>query len=214
MQRQSKPIDGRRSGFLAVILSLAMLWAVQPVAPGWAGEKIKGDKPVKSEKYHPNKGQGQASKQGVVRPGDHRGSQAGNQFGDRRQDDVRDTRDGRRPGAQDRGDSRDFRGDDRFSDHQRRGVHEYYREQYSSGHCPPGLAKKNNGCMPPGQAKKWRIGRPLPHDVRTYELSAAVIRVLGPPPAGCRYVRVSSDILMISIGTRMIVDAIDDLSHL
>jgi len=24
--------------------------------------------------------------------------------------------------------------------------------------CPPGLAKKNNGCMPPGQAKKWQRG--------------------------------------------------------
>jgi len=25
---------------------------------------------------------------------------------------------------------------------------------YGVGHCPPGLAKKNNGCLPPGQAKK------------------------------------------------------------
>ena len=25
--------------------------------------------------------------------------------------------------------------------------------------CPPGLAKKNNGCLPPGQAKKLRIGQ-------------------------------------------------------
>jgi hypothetical protein len=25
---------------------------------------------------------------------------------------------------------------------------------YGGGGCPPGLAKKNNGCMPPGQAKK------------------------------------------------------------
>ncbi len=24
----------------------------------------------------------------------------------------------------------------------------------SQKHCPPGLAKKNNGCLPPGQAKK------------------------------------------------------------
>jgi hypothetical protein len=24
--------------------------------------------------------------------------------------------------------------------------------------CPPGLAKKNNGCLPPGQAKKLRMG--------------------------------------------------------
>ena len=25
---------------------------------------------------------------------------------------------------------------------------------YGAGGCPPGLAKKNNGCLPPGQAKK------------------------------------------------------------
>jgi hypothetical protein len=24
---------------------------------------------------------------------------------------------------------------------------------YESGHCPPGLAKKHNGCLPPGHAK-------------------------------------------------------------
>ena len=28
------------------------------------------------------------------------------------------------------------------------------------GGCPPGLAKKNNGCLPPGQAKKmYRVGQ-------------------------------------------------------
>ena len=28
------------------------------------------------------------------------------------------------------------------------------------GHCPPGLAKKGNGCLPPGQAKKlYNVGQ-------------------------------------------------------
>ena len=27
-----------------------------------------------------------------------------------------------------------------------------------AGHCPPGLAKKNPPCIPPGQAKKFGIG--------------------------------------------------------
>ena len=32
-----------------------------------------------------------------------------------------------------------------------------------SGDCPPGLAKKNNGCLPPGQAKKlFRVGEQFP----------------------------------------------------
>jgi len=31
---------------------------------------------------------------------------------------------------------------------------------YGHGGCPPGLAKKHNGCMPPGQAKKmFRVGQ-------------------------------------------------------
>src|SRR4029453_11081671 len=34
---------------------------------------------------------------------------------------------------------------------------------YGTGGCPPGLAKKNNGCMPPGQAKKlYNVGQPFP----------------------------------------------------
>lgn len=32
----------------------------------------------------------------------------------------------------------------------------------ASRSCPPGLAKKNNGCLPPGQAKKLGIGDRLP----------------------------------------------------
>lgn len=30
---------------------------------------------------------------------------------------------------------------------------------YAQNGCPPGLAKKNNGCLPPGQAKKLQIGQ-------------------------------------------------------
>src|SRR5687767_14329211 len=46
-----------------------------------------------------------------------------------------------------------------FVDQHRVVVREYYDTEYRRGHCPPGLAKKNNGCMPPGQAKKWQVGR-------------------------------------------------------
>ena len=51
-------------------------------------------------------------------------------------------------------------------EHHRVAVHEYYDDEYRGGkRCPPGLAKKHNGCMPPGQAKKWQMGRPLPPEV-------------------------------------------------
>jgi hypothetical protein len=34
-----------------------------------------------------------------------------------------------------------------FNDRNREAVHAHYSKR-----CPPGLAKKNNGCLPPGQA--------------------------------------------------------------
>ncbi|MGE5320320.1 MAG: RcnB family protein [Hyphomicrobiaceae bacterium] len=123
-------------------------------------------------------------------------------------------------GAQDsRGDDRyrrdDRRGDVRgglhFDDHQRAVVREYYADSFRHGRCPPGLAKKHNGCMPPGQARKWQLGRPLPRDVVYYDLPPRVVVSLGVPPAGHKYVRVAGDILLIAIGTGVVVDAIDDL---
>lgn len=101
-----------------------------------------------------------------------------------------------------------------FRDDQRQAVSNYYGEQYRAGRCPPGLAKKNNGCMPPGQARKWAVGQPLPRGVVTYNLPSVVISQLGAPPVGQRYVRVASDILLIAIGTGLVIDAIQDLGRL
>lgn len=98
-----------------------------------------------------------------------------------------------------------------FQEHQRAAIHEYYANEFRAGHCPPGLAKKRNGCLPPGQARRWVMGRPLPRGLIFYDLPDRVISQIGYPPAGYRYVRVASDILMISIGTGMVVDAIIDL---
>ncbi|MDY0012516.1 MAG: hypothetical protein RBS40_06450 [Rhodocyclaceae bacterium] len=99
-----------------------------------------------------------------------------------------------------------------FGDHQRGIARRYYHNEFSRGHCPPGLAKKGNGCLPPGQARRWTRGRPLPRDVVYYDLPPALVVELGVPPAGHRYVRVASDILLIAIGTSMVVDAIEDLN--
>lgn len=103
--------------------------------------------------------------------------------------------------------------DRHFGNDQRTVIHNYYSEQYRVGRCPPGLAKKNNGCMPPGQARKWAIGRPLPRDVVYYNLPPSVVVQLGAPPAGHRYVRVASDILLIAIGTGMVIDGIENLGR-
>lgn len=122
--------------------------------------------------------------------------------GDERRDDKRDDRDDARGNV---------RGKAHFSDQHRTVVREYYTNSFRSGRCPPGLAKKHNGCLPPGQAKKWSMGQPLPRDVIYYNLPQRVLVDLGPPPPRHRYVRVASDILLIAIGTGMVVDAIQDL---
>jgi len=103
---------------------------------------------------------------------------------------------------------------DYFFDRHRTAIHDYYIKQSSSRHCPPGLVKKHNGCMPPGQAKKWHIGRRLPRDVIFYDLPPSLVRILGPAPTGHRYVRVAADILLITVGTGMVVDAIQDLGRM
>ena len=100
-----------------------------------------------------------------------------------------------------------------FGDQHRTVINNYYVEQSRTGHCPPGLAKKNNGCMPPGHAKRYAVGQPLPREVIYYDLPPQVIVQLGPPPPNHRFVRVASDILLIAVGTGMVVDAIQDLSN-
>jgi hypothetical protein len=98
-----------------------------------------------------------------------------------------------------------------FSSDDRRIVMDYYGAQVRAGKCPPGLAKKNNGCQPPGQAKKWQRGRPLPRDVAYYDLPPELSVRLRVPPPNHRYVQIAGDILMIAIGTSLVVDAIEDI---
>lgn len=101
-----------------------------------------------------------------------------------------------------------------FRDQHRTIVYEYYGEQFRSGRCPPGLAKKHNGCMPPGQARKWIVGRPLPREVIYYDVPPVLVVQFGQPPSGHRYVRVASDILLIALGTGLVIDAIQDLGRM
>ena len=121
----------------------------------------------------------------------------------------------------DRVEQRGGQSSSRFGDQHRRIIAEYYGGQMQPGRkCPPGLAKKNNGCMPPGQAKKWGMGRPLPGDLRYYDLPRDVryydapgdiVLRFGMPPEGHRYVRVAADILLIAVGSSMVIDALEDL---
>ena len=99
-----------------------------------------------------------------------------------------------------------------IADRDRDIIRGYYGDQFRAGNCPPGLAKKQNGCMPPGQAKKWAVGRPLPRDVVYYDLPRDLYVRLRPPGDGYKYVRAGADILLLAVGTMMVVDAIENLT--
>ena len=101
-----------------------------------------------------------------------------------------------------------------FSDEHRHATRVYYEPRVRAGKCPPGLAKKHNGCLPPGQAKPWHRGEPLPRGVVYHPVPVEVQIRLGVPPSGHKFVRVAADILLIAIGTGMVIDAIEDLGRL
>ena len=174
----------------------------QQAGPGERGQGAKSDR----------RDDGRKNNQQRVdqRDGDRRDARGDNRDrdGDRdrnqrhdRDDDYRNGRDGGpRAGAY-------------FTERHREVVRSYYGDRYRAGHCPPGLAKKHNGCMPPGQAKKWRVGYPLPRDVRYYDAPGDIVLRFGIPPEGHRYVRVAADILLIAVGTGMVVDALEDLNR-
>lgn len=99
-----------------------------------------------------------------------------------------------------------------FNDQQRAYARQYYATTYKDGkRCPPGLAKKNNGCMPPGQAQNLVIGQPIPSNIRVYQVAQPVIRQLPPAPAGYRYQLIGGDIVLVQQQNNIIVDIIKGL---
>ena len=84
----------------------------------------------------------------------------------------------------------------------------YYSWSRGKG-CPPGLAKKNNGCLPPGQAKKrYTVGKTLPTGVKWVAPPEDLVVKLGPAPTGYKYAMVDGDLLTLAVGTSMVVDAL------
>jgi hypothetical protein len=75
--------------------------------------------------------------------------------------------------------------------------------------CPPGLAKKNNGCLPPGQAKKLAVGQPLPHGA-VYTVPRSVLVTLPPPPLGYRYAVYNNQVVLVS-QQNIVIDIIRSL---
>lgn len=173
---------------LAVTVACSSSFAEKPE---WAGGGGKGDKQDKHEQKHKQK---DGNKHDDGRHNDHQGNVQTNRA------------------PQNNYGSRQVTVGGYFGDPQRVVINNYYGNEFKAGRCPPGLAKKNNGCMPPGQAKKYQVGQRLPSNVVYYAVPQQVAYQLGAPPSGYRYVRVASDILLLAVGTSMVVDAIQNLN--
>ena len=99
-----------------------------------------------------------------------------------------------------------------FNEQQRAYARQYYSTTYKDGkRCPPGLAKKNNGCMPPGQVQDLVVGQPIPTNVKVYQVAQPVIQKLPPAPVGYRYERIGGDIVLVQQQNNIIVDVIKGL---
>ncbi|HEX6737506.1 MAG TPA: hypothetical protein VF310_04435 [Vicinamibacteria bacterium] len=99
-----------------------------------------------------------------------------------------------------------------FAVREREAAAAYFVETRGRGKCPPGLAKKHNGCLPPGQAKKrYVIGRPLPRGIVLEEPPRELVVRIGLPPNGYRYAILDGDLIKLAVGTLLVVDAIDGL---
>ncbi len=92
----------------------------------------------------------------------------------------------------------------RLGDYERGILRDYYASD-----CPPGLAKKNNGCLPPGIAKKrYQVGRPLGPDIYVREAPYDLVRRLPYLDDGYGYRIVDGDLAVVDLATRVVLDAI------
>lgn len=99
------------------------------------------------------------------------------------------------------------KGPKKFESSDRSTIQSWYRDEYaSSGNCPPGLAKKNNGCMPPGQARKWDVGSTLPADVYIAPVPSALRATLVAPMPGYDYGYVDGGVVLFGTDSRVVVD--------
>lgn len=72
--------------------------------------------------------------------------------------------------------------------------------------CPPGLAKKHNGCMPPGHARHVVVGQALPPGA-VFVVPQRVRRTLPPPPVGYRYAVIDNQVVLVS-NNNLVVDIV------
>jgi len=99
-------------------------------------------------------------------------------------------------------------GHGKFASNDRLSIQQYYSAAVGRGACPPGLAKKQNGCLPPGHAKRWIVGQPLPANITWYAVPHDLVVRLTPPPYGHRYVYLDGGVLLLNVSSRLVVDSV------
>jgi hypothetical protein len=100
----------------------------------------------------------------------------------------------------------------KLSLHDREVVRAYFIEQHGRGKCPEGLTKKENVCLPAGQAKKrYLVGRPLSPAIVSGPIPIELANRVGAPPRGYRYTLIDGDFVKVSTDSQVVVDAIDSL---
>lgn len=107
------------------------------------------------------------------------------------------------------------KGNGKFADDHRSIIVGYYQQEYyGRGSCPPGLAKKNNGCMPPGQANKlYAVGQPWPPTLVFQPLPGPLLGRIGPPPPGYGYGYYGGDVIMYALAGLLVVDIVVTLGR-
>lgn len=95
-----------------------------------------------------------------------------------------------------------------FSDQDRALIRDYYAER--SRRLPPGLAKK--GKVPPGHARRYERGAPIPNGVPYRALPADLERRLDRLPDGYARVIVDTDIYIMNTRTRVVLDIVEDIA--
>ena len=114
--------------------------------------------------------------------------------------------------AKQKGKSQDSQVTVAFTATQREAARSYFVEAHGRGNCPPGLAKKQNGCLPPGQAKKrYMVGHPLAQGIVVEGLSVELAVRIGTAPPGYRYGILDGDLVKLAAGSMLVVDAIEGL---
>jgi len=87
-------------------------------------------------------------------------------------------------------------------------IQSYYRSQAKSGHCPPGLAKKQDGCQPPGEARRnASAARPPSTNMSIQPLPRTLLERLTLAPNGYAYGYSNGSVVLYSTGSRIVADS-------